>query len=78
MAHGEGEKQTGVRDRLQGEGSRRKQREPACSGERHRMQPPTDQFIFLAVKFIDLNVNPTVLLNFQKNTNIITHLCSTI
>lgn len=77
MVHGEEEKQTGVRVGLQGEGRRSKQREPTCS-RTHRTWPPTDQFIFHVVKSVDLNVNPTRLLNSQKNTKNMSHLCHTI
>ena len=34
--------------------------------ELHKTGPPTDQCIFLAVKFIDFNMNPTMLLKPQK------------
>lgn len=67
---------------LWGEGSRSKQREHGQYGSRTEhscAQLPTDQLIFLAVKLLDLHMNPAMCLKPQeKNTSNISHLCTTI
>lgn len=82
VVEGGEEKQTGVcwvgltAAELRGGGEQERAEGACLLQELHRTQLPTDQLTFLAVKFLDLLMNPAMLLKPRKRTLVTVHTCA--